>query len=86
MSGETIPAEPPRLGRWQSGGLNAAGFFVLLYIVSSVFFLTPLAVFFHAAMFFSLPVTAIVWLEDFLAHPTGYQLYAHTLHREGRLP
>ena len=27
-----------------------------------------------------------VWLEDYLAHPTGYQLYAYTLHREGRLP
>jgi hypothetical protein len=27
-----------------------------------------------------------VWLEDYLAHPNGYQLYAHTLHREGRLP
>jgi hypothetical protein len=27
-----------------------------------------------------------VWLEDYLAHSTGYQLYAHALHREGRLP
>jgi hypothetical protein len=27
-----------------------------------------------------------VWLEDYLAHPGGYQLYAYTLHREGRLP
>ena len=27
-----------------------------------------------------------VWLEDFLAHRDSYQLYAHTLHREGRLP
>jgi hypothetical protein len=27
-----------------------------------------------------------IWLEDYLAHPTGYQLYAYTLHREGRLP
>lgn len=27
-----------------------------------------------------------VWAEDFLAHPDAYRLYAHTLHREGRLP
>jgi len=27
-----------------------------------------------------------VWLEDYLAHGAVYQLYAHTLHREGRLP
>lgn len=27
-----------------------------------------------------------VWREDFLAHPESYRLYAHTLHREGRLP
>ena len=27
-----------------------------------------------------------VWLEDFLAHRDSYQLYAHTLHRDGRLP
>jgi len=27
-----------------------------------------------------------VWMEDYLAHPDTYQLYAHTLHREGRLP
>lgn len=26
------------------------------------------------------------WMEDFLAHPEAYSLYAHTLHREGRLP
>lgn len=27
-----------------------------------------------------------VWAEDYAAHPEAYQLYAHTLHREGRLP
>ena len=27
-----------------------------------------------------------VWLEDYLSHPGGYQVYAHTLHREGLLP
>ncbi|MGD8320027.1 MAG: hypothetical protein PVJ02_06220 [Gemmatimonadota bacterium] len=27
-----------------------------------------------------------VWVEDFLAHRDAYRLYAHTLHREGRLP
>jgi hypothetical protein len=27
-----------------------------------------------------------LWVEDFLAHRDTYQLYAHTLHREGRLP
>lgn len=27
-----------------------------------------------------------VWAEDYLAHPEEYRLYAHTLHREGRLP
>jgi len=27
-----------------------------------------------------------VWVEDFLAHRDRYQAYAHTLHREGRLP
>ncbi len=27
-----------------------------------------------------------VWAEDFLANPETYRLYAHTLHREGRLP
>lgn len=27
-----------------------------------------------------------VWVEDYLAHPEAYRLYAHTLHREGRLP
>ena len=27
-----------------------------------------------------------VWAEDYLSHPEEYQLYAHTLHREGRLP
>jgi hypothetical protein len=27
-----------------------------------------------------------VWLEDYQAHSSGYQLYAYTLHREGRLP
>lgn len=27
-----------------------------------------------------------VWLDDFLAHRDAYQLYTHTLHREGRLP
>jgi hypothetical protein len=26
------------------------------------------------------------WAEDYLNHPHAYQLYAHTLHREGRLP
>ncbi len=27
-----------------------------------------------------------VWAQDFLAHAETYRLYAHTLHREGRLP
>lgn len=27
-----------------------------------------------------------VWVEDYLAHPEDYRVYAHTLHREGRLP
>jgi hypothetical protein len=27
-----------------------------------------------------------VWARDFLANPEAYRLYAHTLHREGRLP
>ena len=27
-----------------------------------------------------------VWLKDFLDYRDSYQLYAHTLHREGRLP
>lgn len=27
-----------------------------------------------------------VWVKDFLAHRRDYALYAHTLHREGRLP
>ena len=27
-----------------------------------------------------------VWAQDFLAHRRDYALYAHTLHREGRLP
>jgi hypothetical protein len=27
-----------------------------------------------------------VWSEDYLAHPDEYALYAHTLHREGKLP
>jgi hypothetical protein len=27
-----------------------------------------------------------VWVEDFLADPEAYRVYAHTLHREGRLP
>ncbi len=27
-----------------------------------------------------------VWARDFLASPETYRLYAHTLHREGRLP
>lgn len=27
-----------------------------------------------------------IWVEDYLSHPATYQLYAHTLHREGRLP
>jgi hypothetical protein len=27
-----------------------------------------------------------VWAEDFLEHRDGYALYAHTLHRAGRLP
>jgi hypothetical protein len=27
-----------------------------------------------------------LWAEDFLQNPTSYALYAHTLHREGRLP
>lgn len=26
------------------------------------------------------------WAKDFLARPEAYRLYAHTLHREGRLP
>ena len=26
------------------------------------------------------------WVEDYLANPEEYRLYAHTLHREGRLP
>jgi hypothetical protein len=26
------------------------------------------------------------WAEDFLSNPEAYRLYAHTLHREGRLP
>ena len=26
------------------------------------------------------------WAKDFLNHPEAYRLYAHTLHREGRLP
>jgi hypothetical protein len=26
------------------------------------------------------------WARDFLANPEAYRLYAHTLHREGRLP
>ncbi len=27
-----------------------------------------------------------IWARDFRAHPEAYRLYAHTLHREGRLP
>ncbi len=27
-----------------------------------------------------------VWARDYLANPDAYRLYAHTLHREGRLP
>lgn len=27
-----------------------------------------------------------VWAKDFVANPETYRLYAHTLHREGRLP
>lgn len=27
-----------------------------------------------------------VWARDYLDHPETYRLYAHTLHREGRLP
>ncbi|MFQ5538308.1 MAG: hypothetical protein ACE5GJ_12750 [Gemmatimonadota bacterium] len=27
-----------------------------------------------------------VWARDFLDHPEEYRVYAHTLHREGRLP
>jgi len=27
-----------------------------------------------------------IWAKDYLAHPEEYRLYAHTLHREGRLP
>jgi hypothetical protein len=27
-----------------------------------------------------------VWVDDFRTHPETYRLYAHTLHREGRLP
>jgi hypothetical protein len=27
-----------------------------------------------------------VWARDYLANPEAYRLYAHTLHREGRLP
>lgn len=63
MSGETIPAGPVRFGRWQSGGLNAAGFFVLFYVVSLAFLLTPLVFLLQAGMFFSLPVMALVWLK-----------------------
>lgn len=63
MSGETIRAGPARFGRWQSGGLNAAGFLALFYIVSLAFLLTPLGVLFQAGMVFSLPVQALVWLE-----------------------
>ena len=34
-----------------------------------------------------LPLSSFeVWVEDFLEHRDGYCLYAHTLHREGRLP
>lgn len=73
MGGETIPAEPLRFGRWQSGAVNAGGFVVLLYIVSSIFFLTPLAVFFHAALFFSLPVMAVVWLKG--SQVSGMELW-----------
>lgn len=27
-----------------------------------------------------------IWVKDYLANPDAYRLYAHTLHREGRLP
>ena len=27
-----------------------------------------------------------IWAEDYLRHPQAYHLYAHTLHRVGRLP
>lgn len=36
---------------------------------------------------FRLPLpTFDVWARDFLDHAESYRLYAHTLHREGRLP
>ncbi|MBW3534647.1 MAG: hypothetical protein KY453_05430 [Gemmatimonadetes bacterium] len=39
----------------------------------------------HLERLLPLP-TFEVWAEDFLAHRETYRLYAHTLHREGRLP
>ncbi|HEX9709397.1 MAG TPA: hypothetical protein VGB42_05465 [Candidatus Thermoplasmatota archaeon] len=39
----------------------------------------------HIESLLPLP-TFEVWLDDYLANPRTYQLYAHTLHREGRLP
>ena len=27
-----------------------------------------------------------VWARDYLDHTDSYRLYAHTLHREGKLP
>jgi hypothetical protein len=68
-------SEPERFGRWQSGALNAAGFFVLLYIVSSVMFLIPIVgTFFHAAMYAGLPVTLAVSLKG--SQVSGLQLWA----------
>ncbi|HKJ02773.1 MAG TPA: hypothetical protein VJ997_09970 [Longimicrobiales bacterium] len=39
----------------------------------------------HIERLLPLP-TFEVWAEDFTARPEAYRLYAHTLHREGRLP
>jgi hypothetical protein len=64
MDREKIRAAlPERFGRWQAGGLSALGFFVLLYVLSSAMFLTPLGVLFHAAMFAGLPVRLAAWLK-----------------------
>jgi GNAT superfamily N-acetyltransferase len=39
----------------------------------------------HIERALPLPPFAI-WARDFIEHPDAYRLYAHTLHREGRLP
>lgn len=39
----------------------------------------------HIERLLPLP-TFEVWAQDFLAKPDAYRLYAHVLHREGRLP